>query len=115
MQAFFADEPVRVIYGAMRDKAIDEVTNALFPLATEVVITEPRTPRAISASQLAEIASHHAQHSTTIIDAEKALDHALASAHSEDVIFVTGSLYLVGQIRAYGKSRAQVAAKSKTP
>jgi dihydrofolate synthase/folylpolyglutamate synthase len=111
----FSGRKIWLIYGALRDKSVDEVAGWLFPLAAEVVLTEPRTPRAISASQLAEIASHHAQHSTTILDAEKALDHALASAHSEDVIFVTGSLYLVGQIRAYGKSRAQVAAKSKTP
>ena len=26
-------EPVRIIYGAMRDKAVDEVTDTLFPLA----------------------------------------------------------------------------------
>ena len=30
---FFADEPVRIVYGAMRDKAISEVINILFPLA----------------------------------------------------------------------------------
>ncbi|HYA16423.1 MAG TPA: folylpolyglutamate synthase/dihydrofolate synthase family protein, partial [Bryobacteraceae bacterium] len=33
IRQFFADEPVRIIYGAMRDKAVDEVTNTLFPLA----------------------------------------------------------------------------------
>ena len=39
----------------------------------------------------------------------------MASARPEDVIFITGSLYLVGQLRAYWKTRAQVAANSKTP
>jgi folylpolyglutamate synthase/dihydropteroate synthase len=35
----------------------------------------------------------------------------LGKAAPEDAIFVTGSLYLVGQLRAYWKQRAQVAAR----
>src|SRR3984893_16552398 len=111
----FAGRKTWLIYGALRDKAVDEIAGLLFPLAVEVIITEPRTPRSISARQLAQIASHHAQHSIIIPDAERALDHALAEAEPKDVIFVTGSLYLVGQLRGYWKSRARVAASSKTP
>jgi dihydrofolate synthase / folylpolyglutamate synthase len=111
----FASRKISLIYGALRDKSVDEVAGWLFPLAAEVVLTEPHTPRAISASQLAEIAGYHARHYETIPDAEKALDHALAKAQPEDAIFVCGSLYLVGQLRAYWKNRARVAAKRKTP
>jgi dihydrofolate synthase / folylpolyglutamate synthase len=111
----FASRKIWLIYGALRDKSVDEVAGWLFPLAAEVVFTEPRTPRAISASQLAEIAGYHARHSETIPDAEKALDHVLGNARPEDAIFVCGSLYLVGQLRAYWKNRARVAANPKTP
>jgi dihydrofolate synthase / folylpolyglutamate synthase len=111
----FASRKIWLIYGALRDKSVDEVAGWLFPLAAEVVFTEPRTPRAISASQLAEIAGYHARHSETIPDAEKAFDHVLPSAQPEDAIFVCGSLYLVGQLRAYWKNRARVAANAKTP
>jgi dihydrofolate synthase/folylpolyglutamate synthase len=111
----FASRKIWLIYGALRDKSVDEVAGQLFPLAAEVVFTEPRTPRAISASQLTEIAGYHAQHSETIPDAEKALDHALANARPDDAIFVCGSLYLVGQLRAYWKNRGRVAANRKTP
>jgi len=111
----FASSKIWLIYGALRDKSVDEVTGQLFPLAAEVVLTEPRTPRAISASQLAEIAGYHAQHFETIPDAEGALDHVLANAKPEDAIFICGSLYLVGQLRAYWKNRAPVAANRKTP
>jgi folylpolyglutamate synthase/dihydropteroate synthase len=45
-----------------------------------------------------------------IADAEQALDYVLSKAATEDAIFVTGSLYLVGQLRHYWKHRAQVAA-----
>jgi dihydrofolate synthase/folylpolyglutamate synthase len=111
----FAGRKIWLLYGALRDKSVDEVAGQLFPLSAEVIITEPRTPRSISAQQLTEIAGHHARHSQTIPDAERALDYAAASARPEDVIFITGSLYLVGQLRGYWKNRAQVAANSKTP
>jgi dihydrofolate synthase/folylpolyglutamate synthase len=111
----FASRKIWLIYGALRDKSVDEVAGWLFPLAAEVVFTEPRTPRAISASQLAEIAGYHASHYEAISDAEKAFDHVLAKVQPEDVIFVCGSLYLVGQLRAHWKNRARVAANPKTP
>src|ERR1700726_2980074 len=110
----FASRKIWLIYGALRDKSVDEVAGQLFPLAAEVVLTEPRTPRAISASQLTEIAGYHAHHSETIPDAEKALDHVLVKAQPQDAIFICGSLYLVGQLRAYWKNRAPVAANHKT-
>src|ERR1700726_4471670 len=94
----FASRKIWLIYGALRDKSVDEVAGWLFPLATEVVFTEPRTPRAISALQLAEIAGYHARHSETIPEAEIALHHVLAKAQPQDAIFICGSLYLVGQL-----------------
>jgi dihydrofolate synthase/folylpolyglutamate synthase len=106
----FAGRKIFVVYGALRDKAVDEIAGVLFPYAAEVVFTEPRTSRAISASQLSEIAAHHASRSSVIADAEQALDYVLSKAATEDAIFVTGSLYLVGQLRHYWKHRAQVAA-----
>jgi len=107
----FAGRRIFLLYGALRDKAVDEIAGVLFPHADEVVFTEPRTSRAISASQLSEIAAHHAGHSSVIADAEQALDYLLSKAAPQDAVFVTGSLYLVGQLRHYWKQRAQVAAR----
>ena len=106
----FAGRKIWLIYGALRDKAVDEVAGQLFPYAAEVIFTEPRTSRAVSAGRLAEIASHHAASFRVISSAEQALDQALAEAAPGDAIFVTGSLYLVGQLRHYWKQREQVAA-----
>ena len=107
----FAGRKIYLLYGALRDKAVDEVAGLLFPLAAEVIFTAPRTSRAISAAQLAEIAAHHAAQSSVIADAEQALDYALSKAAPDDAIFITGSLYLVGQLRHYRKQRTQVAAR----
>ncbi|HYL85021.1 MAG TPA: folylpolyglutamate synthase/dihydrofolate synthase family protein [Candidatus Angelobacter sp.] len=104
----FGGRKVWLIYGALRDKAVDEVAGQLFPHAAEVIFTEPRTSRAISAARLAEIASHHASSFSVVSSAENALDQALKEARPNDAIFITGSLYLVGQLRHYWKSRARV-------
>jgi dihydrofolate synthase / folylpolyglutamate synthase len=101
----FSGRRILLIYGAMRDKAVDEVTGLLFPLAAEVIFTQPNNPRAISAPQLAQMAGHHASHFSVIDNAEAALDHAIAIARPDDVIFITGSLYLVGQLRHLWKIR----------
>jgi dihydrofolate synthase/folylpolyglutamate synthase len=102
--AIFLEENLRgrklvVIFGALRDKAVDEIAGILFPHASEVIFTQPNTTRSISASQLAEIVGHHAAHYKIIPEAEKALESAMAEDAPNDVICITGSLYLVGQLR----------------
>jgi dihydrofolate synthase/folylpolyglutamate synthase len=94
-----AQRKVLMIFGMLRDKAVDEIAGILFPHAAQVIFTEPRTTRSISATQLAAVAGHHAAEFQIIADADQALDAALAKAAPDDAIFVTGSLYLIGQLR----------------
>ena len=109
MEENFAGRIVYLIYAAMRDKAVDEVTGLLFAHAEEVIFTEARTPRAISAAQLEEIAGHHAARHSAIPDAGRAVQAALAKAKPHDVIVITGSLYLVGQVRQAWRQARKVA------
>ena len=102
---------VRLVFGALRDKAVDEIAGVLFPHAAEVIFTQPRTTRAISVAQLAEITAYHALHFTVIPEPEAALEYALDRADVTDAVIVAGSLYLVGQLRHYWKNRVQVAAR----
>ncbi|MES1260449.1 MAG: folylpolyglutamate synthase/dihydrofolate synthase family protein, partial [Acidobacteriota bacterium] len=95
IRRFFSGEPIRIIYGAMRDKAVEEVTATLFPLAAEVIVTEPDQPRALSPEALAEFVDH-----PRLLRAANVAE-ALARAASEPMTtFVTGSLFLVGEARA---------------
>ncbi len=115
LEEHFAGRRIVLIYGAMRDKAVDEVTGLLFPLVSEVIFTQPNNPRAVSPTQLAHIAGHHAAHFSIIDNAEAALDAALAKARPEDAIFITGSLYLVGQLRHAWKERRKFASGQESP
>jgi len=101
IRRFFADEPVRIIYGAMRDKAVDEVTNTLFPLAKEVIVTAPDQPRALNPESLAEITEH------PDLKTAATLSDALSMARLNPMTtFITGSLFLVGEARAKLDSHA---------
>jgi len=104
----FAGRRIIMIFGALRDKAIDEIAGILFPRAAYVIFTEPATSRAISASQVAEIAGHYAGSSEIIPDAGRALDAALTLSAPTDAIFITGSLYLVGQLRRRAAETAAI-------
>jgi dihydrofolate synthase / folylpolyglutamate synthase len=100
-----AGRRIILVYGAMRDKAVDEISGLLFPHATTVILTEPRQPRAISAPLLAEMTSHDAKETIVVRDSGEALEAALELAAPGDVVFATGSLYLVGELRAYWAKR----------
>jgi dihydrofolate synthase/folylpolyglutamate synthase len=106
LQENFLGRKLILIFGALRDKAVDEIAGILFPLAGEVIFTEPSFSRSISAAQLAEIAAHHAAKFEIISNAEQALLAALAKAAAADVICITGSLYLVGELRSHWRSAA---------
>ena len=101
----FAGRRILLVYGAMRDKAVDEIAGLLFPRADSVILTEPMQPRTISAPLLAEMTRHLAKKVTVIADPARALEHAIESASPNDAVFATGSLYLVGDLRAYWATR----------
>ncbi len=93
---FYADRRVRLIYGAMRDKAVEEIAGILFPRAYEVIATAPRQARALAPEVLAQMVSHPNLRVAANIDAALAM---VRDAGEQDVIFVTGSLFLVAAAR----------------
>ncbi len=95
IQQQFAGEPIRIVFGAMRDKAHDEVVGTLFPLAAEVVLTAPAQPRALGPEALAELTDH--PNVKTMATVAEALEYVQANPMTT---FVTGSLFLVGEARA---------------
>ncbi len=104
-QENFAGRRIFLVYGAMRDKAVDEIAGLLFPSADFVILTEPLQPRAISAPLLAEMTAHLAKDSAVVRDPAEALERAIEMASPDDAVFATGSLYLVGDLRSYWHRR----------
>jgi len=99
IRRFYANRRVRLVYGAMRDKAVAEISGILFPLADQVIVTAPRQARALAPETMREISDH--PNLVTAPDIESALE----LARDADVTFVTGSLFLVAEARALLASR----------
>ena len=91
------DRPLIFVFGAMRDKAISEMTEILFPLAARVIAARPDNPRSASPEEIAQAASRTGTEIETVADVAKALDRALDIAGKESIVVVTGSIYLVGE------------------
>jgi dihydrofolate synthase/folylpolyglutamate synthase len=88
----------------MRDKAIEEVAEILFPLAHELILTAPDSSRAIRPEALAALAGRG-----RCMDLETALETVRAEADSDDMVVITGSLFLIGEARrAYSSCRGQL-------
>lgn len=100
----FANRDIYLVYGAMRDKAVDEIAGILFPRTKAVFLTQPRQPRAISANLLAEMTHGLAPDIYVERDPTEALERAIQMAGPNDAVFVSGSLYLVGELTSYWKS-----------
>jgi len=102
LERFYPDRKRWIVYGAMRDKSIEEIAGILFPLADELIFTAPQTARALRPEALVELAGR----GRTAPDINAALKLVQSEASAEDVIVITGSLFLVGEARAasYNKS-----------
>jgi dihydrofolate synthase / folylpolyglutamate synthase len=93
----YEDRPLTFVFGAMRDKAIRDMTEILFPLAERVVVTHIDNPRAATPVEIREAAARSA---SDLIDAPSVAEAlALAREHSgpKGVVVVTGSIYIVGE------------------
>jgi dihydrofolate synthase/folylpolyglutamate synthase len=85
--------PLTIIFGAMRDKAIAEIAEILFPLADKVIATKANSPRAASPEEIREIAGHVGTEITAAASVEEAIDYARQCGRT---VVIAGSVYLVG-------------------
>jgi dihydrofolate synthase / folylpolyglutamate synthase len=92
------DRPLIFVFGAMRDKAISEMTEILFPLAVRVIATQPGNPRAASPEEIQQAGSRTGAEIEAVSEVRAAMGRARACAAAGAVIVVTGSIYLVGEV-----------------
>ncbi len=99
IRRFFADRNVWIVYATMRDKSVDEIGETLFPAAQEVILTQVESERALRPEAMLEMFGSHPR-LRAAPRLEQALEVVRAEAAPGDVVFITGSLYLIGEARA---------------
>jgi dihydrofolate synthase/folylpolyglutamate synthase len=93
----YEDRPLVFLFGAMRDKAISEIAEILFPLADHVIATRPDNPRSASPEEIREAAHRTGIELDTAPDTASGLRKARAVAQPHAILVITGSIYLVGE------------------
>lgn len=96
IRRFYAGRRIWIIYGAMRDKSLDEIAGVLAPLAERLILTHTNSHRALRPELLRAFFDHPG------VELAASVEAALARAHQAPevaAVFVTGSLLLVGEAK----------------
>ena len=96
----FAPSPLTFVFGAMRDKQLDQMGEILFPSADLLIFTPIENPRSASMEMLQPVANRFAkQNFIEAHSSAEALRMATESTAPDGLICIAGSLYLIGEVR----------------
>lgn len=93
IETHFRGRPVWLVFGVMRDKDVSGITSQLFPLAEKVILTRAQQDRSLEPERIADGA-------IVTQSVPEALD-LVRTAPKDAVIFITGSLFVVGEARPH--------------
>lgn len=94
----FSAGKVFLILGISRNKDVEAIGRALCPLADELILTEADNPRAVPCEELKERLSKLCQKRITLKkNVGSAIRYAQSLAKKDDLICLTGSVYLAGE------------------
>jgi dihydrofolate synthase / folylpolyglutamate synthase len=98
----FVKQPITLVFGAMNDKRLEEIATILFPAADRLVVTQPDNVRAAGVERLGGLANSilNCDRVVTARLVSEALQVAKVITPPNGVICVTGSLYLLGEVKA---------------
>jgi dihydrofolate synthase/folylpolyglutamate synthase len=89
-----------LLLGILGDKDVSGILAELLPLAGQVIVTAPDSPRAMPPERLAAEAGRWTDQVTVCRTVAEALETAKSLADPQDALCITGSLYTVGEARA---------------
>jgi len=90
-----------LLIGIMKDKDIPSMLRLLAPLAHHIILTKPHTDRATAPSLLKKALGQNGKKAEIAEDLTEAIERGLSFTQKDDLLCITGSLYTVGEARAY--------------
>lgn len=97
----FVDQPITMIFGAMRGKNVAEMIEILLPKVESLILTRPDNERALTTQELTQFidCDFNGEHCFLTETVAEAVKKANEMAGKNGLILVTGSLYLVGEVK----------------
>lgn len=99
LRELYPEKKLIFLTGVLADKDWTAMMEQLLPLAKEFYTITPDSPRAMSAAELAAWLESRGARAVPCGTVRDGLDRALAAAGPQDVVCVTGSLYMIGEAR----------------
>jgi dihydrofolate synthase / folylpolyglutamate synthase len=97
LSAAYGERPFTMVFGVLRDKAIAEIAEILFPIAEQVIVTRANNPRSAGVQEIRQAASRVAGDIREAADVASALGDAGKIAGRAGLVVATGSIYIVGE------------------
>ena len=98
-------EPATMVFGAMKDKPVRAILQTLTPFVRNIILTRPGNPRSIEASELVHfVPADFPPERVKVTENVTAALQAATACDPRVPILVTGSLYLIGEVRKLLKS-----------
>ena len=101
---YFPGQPVTMVFGASADKDLSGMFEELLPRVARLIATQADHARAAEVADLAALAHEHGTRVETVVPVAQALDRALKILRPDEVLLVTGSLFVVGEALRYWES-----------
>jgi len=87
-----------LVFAVLSDKHYKAMLKILAPLAYKIILPKPKMYRVLDPKILAKEVKNYKKYFVVIEDSGKALKHAKSIAAKNDLVLVTGSCYLVGEL-----------------
>ncbi len=99
LRTHYKDKTITLVLGILGDKAYARMLGCLLPLCRRAIFTQPKIDRALAADTLKAAAKRIVPEVKVIADVAEAVAHAVATSRPEEMVCITGSLYLVGEVK----------------
>lgn len=99
----FVEQPLTLVFGAMKDKDLREIAEILFPKADKLIFTKIDSSRSMEAAELLNFLPENFD-KTNVFQTDtvkEALELIKKTTSEIDLICITGSLYLVGEMQKH--------------
>lgn len=93
----FEDQPFTLIFGAMRDKAIGEMAEVIFPVADRILTATANNPRAATGDEIRTASGRLADRVEAVHSIKEALHAVMEPSSPPRLVVVSGSIYIVGE------------------
>jgi len=99
IETHFPGRPIKVVFGCSEDKDWRGMLSALAARCRDLIVTQADSPRAAEAAMLAEAAREAGiERVQAVTPPPEAVRCALAQAGQDDVVCVTGSFFVAGEV-----------------